>query len=123
MISYEIERIPVRRATQMVVANHYLHRAAPAMFAFGLFDGLDMVGCIIYGKPASPSLCVGVCGPEESNRVIELTRLWIEDGTPKNTGLLRQSTHNSSLRLRLSAGTNSVKPHLLQTSFCSSSIQ
>lgn len=85
MIDYEIERIPVRRATEMVVANHYLHRAAPAMFAYGLFDGLHMVGCIIYGKPASPSLCVGVCGPEESSRVVELTRLWIEDGTPKNT--------------------------------------
>lgn len=85
MITYEIERIPARRALEMVVANHYLHRSAPAMFAFGLFDGLDMVGCIIYGKPASPSLCIGVCGPEESSRVIELTRLWIEDGTPKNT--------------------------------------
>jgi hypothetical protein len=85
MITYEIERIPARRALKMVVANHYLHRSAPAMFAFGLFDGLDMVGCIIYGKPASRSLCIGVCGPEESDKVIELTRLWIEDGTPKNT--------------------------------------
>lgn len=85
MITYEIERIPTRRAMEMVIANHYLHRAAPAMFAYGLFDGLEMVGCIIYGKPASRSLCMGVCGPEESSRVIELTRLWIEDGTPKNT--------------------------------------
>lgn len=85
MITYIIERIPAKRAIEMVVANHYLHRASPAMFAFGLFDDLHMVGCIIYGKPASPSLCVGVCGPEESSHVIELTRLWIEDGTPKNT--------------------------------------
>lgn len=85
MINYQIERIPNKRALEMVVANHYLHRSAPAMFAFGLFDGLDMVGCIIYGKPANQQLCKGVCGPEESGAVLELTRLWIEDGTPKNT--------------------------------------
>jgi hypothetical protein len=59
------------------------------MFAFGLYENdtvfAELLGCIIYGKPASPSLCVGVCGAEESERVIELTRLWIKDGTPKNT--------------------------------------
>jgi hypothetical protein len=55
------------------------------MFAYGLFDGEEMLGTVIYGKPASNALCVGVCGPEESKQVIELTRLWIKDGTPKNT--------------------------------------
>ena len=69
----------------MVVENHYLHRRASTMFAYGLFDGEEMIGCVIYGKPASNSLCVGVCGPDESNQVLELTRLWIADGTPKNT--------------------------------------
>lgn len=55
------------------------------MFTFGLFDGMNLIGVAIYGKPASPALCVGICGPEESEHVIELTRLWIEDETPKNT--------------------------------------
>jgi hypothetical protein len=55
------------------------------MHAFGLFDGEEMLGTVIYGKPASNALCVGVCGPDESKQVIELTRLWIKDGTPKNT--------------------------------------
>jgi hypothetical protein len=55
------------------------------MFAYGLFDGEEMIGCVIYGKPASNALCVGVCGPDESSKVLELTRLWIKDGTPKNT--------------------------------------
>lgn len=84
-MKYEIEPIPKKVAQEMVVKNHYLHRSASAMFAFGLYDGLNLLGVIIYGKPASPALCVGVCGPEESSKVIELTRLWIEDGTPKNT--------------------------------------
>ena len=85
MIDYQIREITSREATEMVVENHYLHRRASAMFCYGLFDSDQMIGCVIYGKPASPSLCVGVCGPDESQNVIELTRLWIQDGTPKNT--------------------------------------
>jgi len=82
---YVIEPITSKMANELTVANHYLHRKASTMYAFGLFDGMELVGTIIYGKPASPALCVGIAGPEESKSVIELTRLWIQDGTPKNT--------------------------------------
>ena len=85
MIDYTIRQITSQEANAMVVENHYLHRRASTMFAFGIFDGEEMLGCVIYGKPASPSLCDGVCGKEESSKVLELTRLWIKDGTPKNT--------------------------------------
>jgi hypothetical protein len=85
MIDYTIREVTSQEATKMVVEFHYLHRRASAMHCFGLFDGEEMIGCVIYGKPASPSLCVGVCGKEESDKVIELTRLWIRDNTPKNT--------------------------------------
>ena len=82
---YVVEPITSRMANELTVANHYLHRKASTMYAFGLFEGMELVGTIIYGKPASPSLCVGIAGKEESKSVIELTRLWIQDGTPKNT--------------------------------------
>jgi len=85
VIDYSIRKVTSQEANSMVVESHYLHRKASAMFCYGLFDGDEMIGCVIYGKPASPSLCVGVCGREESDKVIELTRLWIKDGTPKNT--------------------------------------
>ena len=83
--NYEVWAIEPVVAQSIVKKHHYLKRSASAMFTFGLFDGMDLLGVAIYGKPASPSLCVGVCGPDESERVVELTRLWIEDGTPKNT--------------------------------------
>jgi hypothetical protein len=83
--AYEVWAIETAVAQAVVRKHHYLRRSASAMFTFGLFDGMDLIGVAIYGKPASPSLCVGVCGPEESQRVVELTRLWIEDATPKNT--------------------------------------
>lgn len=83
--NFEVAGIASAEAQAVVKENHYLHRAASCMFAFGLFDDLELLGVAIYGKPASPSLCVGICGADESERVIELTRLWIQDGTPKNT--------------------------------------
>lgn len=83
--NYECWAIEPAIAQAIVKQNHYLKRAAPCMFAFGLFDGLEILGVLIYGKPANQNLCQGVCGPEESERVLELTRLWVQDGTPKNT--------------------------------------
>lgn len=85
MLNYEIQPISSKEANAMVIENHYLHRKASTMFAYGLYENAELLGCIIFGKPASPSLCVGVCGKNESSNVIELTRLWIKDGTPKNT--------------------------------------
>ena len=83
--NYEVWAIETAVAQAVVKKHHYLRRSASSMFTFGLFEGMDLIGVAIYGKPASPSLCVGVCGPDESERVVELTRLWIEDATPKNT--------------------------------------
>lgn len=85
MTDYEVWAIETSVAQAVVKKHHYLKRSASAMFTFGLFEGMNLIGVAIYGKPASPSLCVGICGPEESQNVIELTRLWIEDDTPKNT--------------------------------------
>lgn len=82
---FEVWAIDPATAQGVVKRHHYLRRSASAMFCFGLFDGMELLGVAIYGKPASPSLCVGICGPEESSRVVELTRLWIQDGTPKNS--------------------------------------
>ncbi len=83
-LSYVVRPIPSDVATRMVVQNHYLHRRASAMYCFGLFDGTTMLGCIIYGKPASPAPCKGVCGPDEAAHVIELTRLWVSDSSERN---------------------------------------
>lgn len=80
---------PIKRETAIlqVIENHYLHRACPCSFSFGLFDKKTdtLIGVIIYGTPSSAPLRSGICGPDEKENVIELTRLWVMDGTPKNT--------------------------------------
>jgi hypothetical protein len=85
--TYYIEKIDYKTAMDMIVQFHYLHRKAPCSFAFGLFERETnrIVGVIVYGCPSSACLRKGICGEEEKDNVIELTRLWIEDGTPKNT--------------------------------------
>ena len=75
-------------ANRIFVRNHYAHRAVPISFAFGAYKKDKMqtvVGAISYGKPASPSLCVGACGKENAHRIYELNRLWMADECPKNS--------------------------------------
>lgn len=82
---YEVHPIDSGTALAIVKKNHYLHRGAPASHCYGLFDEmLNLVGVAIYGVPASPSLCRGLAGEDEAEHVLELTRLWIADWTPKN---------------------------------------
>lgn len=45
--------------------------------AFGLFLDMELVGIVTYGIPASPSLCIGLAGEENSDNVLELNRLVI----------------------------------------------
>lgn len=92
---YFIKQIDYRTAMNVVIKNHYLHRTAPCSIAFGLFERQDimsdlfdsdrLIGVITYGVSCSSTLLKGICGEEEKGNVYELTRLWIEDSTPKNT--------------------------------------
>lgn len=82
---YEIRPVDSKTANALVVEHHYLHRRASTMYAWGLFEKEVLRGVIIYGKPASPAPCKGVCGPEEASHVIELTRLWCADDVVRNS--------------------------------------
>jgi len=83
---YYIKKIEYKLAMDMVVTNHYLHRKTSCSYSFGLFetDTDKLIGTIVYGIPASRQLQKGICGPDEANNVIEITRIWIEDSTPRN---------------------------------------
>lgn len=84
---YYIEQISYQQAMQLVIDNHYLHRKAPCSLAFGLFhktDPMTCLGVVVYGVSASSTLLRGICGEGEAKNVYELTRLWVDDGVPKN---------------------------------------
>ena len=58
---------------------HYAKRIPQIMKAFGLYDGDNLIGVVTYGIPASPSLCMGICGKEHAEKVLELNRLCLLD--------------------------------------------
>lgn len=83
---YYIKEIDYNTAESIVVKCHYAHRKAPYTHAFGLFSKSPnkIVGVVIYGSPASHSLCESLCGWDERYNIYELTRLYVDDGLPKN---------------------------------------
>jgi hypothetical protein len=82
---YTVKRIEYRLAMDIVIEHHYLHRVCPVSHSFGLFEGDEVIGVITYGVPCSSTLLKGIAGDEEKQNVYELNRLWVKDGTPKNT--------------------------------------
>jgi hypothetical protein len=73
---------------EWLLKKHYSKRIPSISFAFGLYKNTEnpiLVGVLTIGKPASPSLCVGVCGIDFSKYVYELNRLVVNDNLPKNT--------------------------------------
>jgi len=81
---YTIKPISYAMAMRIIIEKHYLHRKCPCSYSFGLFDGEKIRGVIIYGTPSSVPLRGGICGLDEKNNVIELTRLWVCDTVGKN---------------------------------------
>ena len=84
-LQYIIKPIPYKLAMDVVIEHHYLHRRSSCSYAFGIYTPSNLLlGVIIYGKPPSSTLQKGICGNDEANNVIELTRLWVDDRAPKN---------------------------------------
>ena len=82
----QVREIDYKKAMDVCVAKHYLHRKCPCSQAFGLFDESDVLsGVAIFGKPSSYTLCNGIAGTDESRNVIEFNRLWVDDSMPANT--------------------------------------
>lgn len=83
---YYVKRIENSLAQEISIKNHYLHRKTSASYSFGLYEkeSDNMFGVVIFGTPASRFLQKGICGEDEADNVIELTRLWIDDIVPKN---------------------------------------
>lgn len=83
-LKLSVKLIQSRTASQVVVANHYLHRRPPISFAYGLYVGGDLVGVCTFGIPPSRHLQLSAC-PSLPNKVIELNRLWVNDNMARNT--------------------------------------
>ena len=78
----EVKPIKSFETKPWLLNRHYAKRLPSISYAFGLFDDGVLVGVCTYGSPASPSLCVGVCGEQYRDKVLELNRLVIDTDEP-----------------------------------------
>lgn len=98
------------QATELIVANHYLHRSCNIRWAWGIEVDREILGVLTVGSLGSPTATRGVIGEtEEASRnpfsrskdVFELNRLWVSDslpvsevqGTDRKTGNPRVHRH------------------------------
>ena len=80
-----IIEIDSKTAAAFLLPRHYAGRLPTISKAFGWYDcktytDEHLKAVCTFGKPASPPLCVGVCGKEYANHVFELNRLCRVDG-------------------------------------------
>lgn len=82
--------LPIKsfEAEPWIMRKHYARRMPSISYAFGLYDNENLIGICTYGMPASPFLCMGVCGKENKDIVIELNRLCIESENKNAASIL-----------------------------------
>lgn len=64
--------------------KHYAHRMPSISYSYGAEVSGKLVGVLTFGSPASRPLTIGIAGKEYARNVIELNRLYIDDGISKS---------------------------------------
>ncbi len=80
---FAVRSIPFSEAKEWVLYKHYAHRIPPISYAFGLFRLGILEGVCTYGHPLSSTL-KGIFGDEWADKLLELNRLVVNDGLPRN---------------------------------------
>ena len=81
---YKITSIKSSETYEWLLYKHYAKRIPSISYAFGLYFNSELVGICTFGSPPSNALCIGVCGEENRDKVIELNRLCLNDHSVKN---------------------------------------
>ena len=82
MIAKQIDR---QEAIDFLLPKHYSGRIPSISVAYGWYDEEGILKAVCtFGKPASRSLCVGICGTEYATNVYELNRLCRTDDLDKS---------------------------------------
>ena len=82
---YTVKHVSFKVARDFIKTNHYskgCHNGTSPNY--GLFYSGEMIGCIQVATPCSENVRAFIFGKEHKDRVKELHRLFIHDGTPKN---------------------------------------
>ncbi len=85
---YVVRQISPSDTHDYLINIHYAKRIPSISYAFGLYLDDELQGVITYGSPPSNTLCVGICGEEHKNKVLELNRLCLKHNRPNEASRL-----------------------------------
>jgi len=74
-----------KECSEWVLKKHYAKRKPRIQFAYGIYIDNKLEGVITFGYPATPFVSRGLCGKQHEEKVMELNRLVINSGVPKNS--------------------------------------
>ena len=81
----EVLNIDKSMCYEWLLKKHYAKRIPSIIHSYGLYLNKKLSGVITFGMPPSSTLAESVCGNKFKEYVIELNRLVVNDGLPKNT--------------------------------------
>lgn len=85
MEGFKVKTITHHDCREWLLFKHYAKRMCSISFSFGLFDSSNLlVGVVTFGMPPSSTLAKSICGEKYKDYVLELNRLVVNDGLPKN---------------------------------------
>ena len=90
-MSLSVVGVPKQSVYGLIKRNHYLKRLPPISFAFSLYDKLELKGVCTFGVPAGKDLCVGLCGEQYKDEVLELNRLFLTEKVQEIMRALRNT--------------------------------
>ena len=90
-----IERTKKEIVYDMILNKHYANTWTASSDIYAIYyrdgehkffdsDNLKLIGCVIYGNPVGFRVVKSICNELTDIDVLELKRLWIEDGYGKN---------------------------------------
>ena len=82
--TYTIKQIMTIECREWLLKKHYAKRMPSITYAYGLYKNNLLEGVCTFGMPPSPTLCESIGGKKYKDQVIELNRLCVNEGLPKN---------------------------------------
>jgi len=74
----KVEKIKREECEDYILNIHYAKRWPSITYAYGLFEGNELVGVVTYGTPPSAPLRRGIAGDEYISDILELNRLCLK---------------------------------------------
>tara|TARA_Y100001963_G_scaffold53185_1_gene74517 strand:+ start:83 stop:1372 length:1290 start_codon:yes stop_codon:yes gene_type:complete len=85
---YYVDPIDSRETYDWLLNKHYAKRVPSIVFSFGLYEEelgyKTLIGVCTYGLSPSSTLASSIAGDKYKDKVLELNRLCVNDGLPKN---------------------------------------